>query len=44
MVPFCGWGSIASRLEPLQRNSLLFKFAGMFMFTTILEGEMKIFA
>ena len=24
MVPFCGWGSTASRLVPLQGGSLLF--------------------
>ena len=24
MAPFSGWGSTASRLEPLQRGSLLF--------------------
>ena len=24
MAPFCGWGSTASRLEPLQGGSLLF--------------------
>ena len=24
MVPFYGWGSTASRLEPLRRDSLLF--------------------
>ena len=24
MAPFCGWGSIASRLEPLKGGSLLF--------------------
>ena len=24
MAPFYGWGSTASRLEPLQRGSLLF--------------------
>ena len=44
MAPFYGWGSIASRLEPLRRASLLSQFAKMFMFTTIFKGEMKIFA
>ena len=24
MAPFCGWGSTASRLEPLRGGSLLF--------------------
>ena len=24
MAPFCGWGSTASRLEPLRGSSLLF--------------------
>ena len=44
MAPFYWWGSIASRLEPLRRGSLLFKFAEMFMSTTILKGEIKMFA
>ena len=44
MAPFYGWGSIASRLEPLGIGSLLSQFAKMFMFTTIFKGEMKIFA
>ena len=44
MAPFYWWGSIASRLEPLRRGGLLFKFAEMFMSTTILKGEMKMFA
>ena len=43
MALFYGWGSIASRLESLRRDSLLFKFSEMFTFTTILKGEMKIF-
>ena len=41
MALFSGWGSLTSRLQPLQRDGLIFKLAEMFIFTTILKGEMK---
>ena len=33
MAPFYGWGSAASRLEPLRGGSLLFTFGGRWMCT-----------
>ena len=31
MVPFCGWGSIDSRLQPLRGGSLLFTIQFIFL-------------